>query len=195
MKEELIKYLKKFSDLDEGMLNEIAKEVPIFEYKKGTILLSQGEVPTKCYFVLKGCVRQYLLDEEGNERTTNFFTEEQSVTIYNGHTDDKESKFYLVCIEDCVLVTGNLDEEQQMYERFSSLKGVTRNILESNMGAMHDDLVAFMTSTPEERYKLLLKNRPEIIDRVPQHQLASYIGISPESLSRIKKRIKESNRD
>lgn len=195
MKDELLKYLKKFTDLDDQMLNEIVKEVPISEYKKGTILLSQGEVPTKCYFVLKGCVRQYLIDEEGNERTTNFFTEEQSVTIYNGHTDDKKSKYYLVCLEDSVLVTGELADEQLMYERFASLKGVTRSILESNMGSMHDDLVTFMTSTPEERYKQLLKNRPEIIDRVPQHQLASYLGISPESLSRIKKRIKQSSED
>lgn len=79
--------------------------------------MHQGEVPKKCYFVLKGCVRQFAVDEAGRETTFNVFTEEQGVTIFNQHTPDKASKYSLSCLEDCVLVVGDLSIEQQMYQK------------------------------------------------------------------------------
>jgi CRP-like cAMP-binding protein len=71
--------MKKFIDLDEKELLEIAKDVPIQSFEKGSILVSQGEIPTKCYFVLKGMVRQFGIHENGKEISYNFFTEEQAV--------------------------------------------------------------------------------------------------------------------
>jgi CRP-like cAMP-binding protein len=66
---------------------------------------------------------------------------------------------------------------------------MTRKMIEQNFGDIQDELTLFIASTPEKRYKALLRKRSNLIDRVPQHQLASYLGITPESLSRIKKRI------
>lgn len=66
--------------------------------------------------------------------------------------------------------------------------------MEINLGEMQDQIGEFISSSPEERYKTVLRKRPLLIDRVPQHQLASYLGMTPESLSRIRKRIKESDR-
>ncbi len=193
MKDILIRYMKRFANLSEAELETIAVDVPIEEFKKGTILLHQGEVPKNCYFVLKGCVRQFAVDEAGRESTFNFFTEEQGVTIFNQHTTDKVSKYSLSCLEDCVLVVGDLSIEQQMYDKHSELETMARKMTEENMGEMHDDFAAFIASRPEERYKALLEKRPELIDRVPQHQLASFLGITPESLSRIKRRLERSN--
>ncbi len=68
-----------------------------------------------------------------------------------------------------------------------------RKMMEINLGEIQDQLGEFISSSPEERYETILRKRPQLIDRVPQHQLASYLGITPESLSRIKKRIKKSN--
>lgn len=189
MRDILIRYIKRYTDLSEAELEAITTDVPIEEFKKGTILLHQGEAPEKCYFVLKGCIRQSAVDETGRETTFNFFTEEQGVTIFNRHTLDKASKYSLSCLEDCVLVVGDLSIEQQMYDTYSGLESMIRKMVEENIGEINDDFAVFVASRPEERYKALLEKRPDLIHRVPQHQLASFLGITPESLSRIKRRL------
>lgn len=188
MKDVLIQYMKRFSDLSESELRKLTINIPVSTFKKGTVLLHQGEVPDKCYFVLKGCVRLYGVDENGNENTFNFFTEEQSVTIFNQHTPDKISPYSLSCLEDCTLIVGDLSTEQEAYDMHPVLEELTRKMMEEDLGAMRDEFSSFISSTPEERYQNLVKKRPDLIDRVPQYQLASYLGIKPESLSRIKKR-------
>ena len=195
MKEVLIQYMKRFSDLSESELEKLIVDVPVGTFKKGTVLLHQGEVPDKCYFVLKGCVRQYAVNEDGIENTSNFFTEEQSVTIFNQHTEDRRSKYFLSCVEDCTLIVGDLATEQEAYDMHPVLEVMTRNMIQEDMGAMRDDFSSFISSTPEERYHALMEKRPDLMDRVPQYQLASYLGIKPESLSRIKKRSEASRLD
>ncbi|PFA22807.1 MULTISPECIES: Crp/Fnr family transcriptional regulator [Bacillus cereus group] len=191
MKKILMKYMTRFTTLSEEAQQAILEEIQIEEYKKGTILLRQGDVPTRCYFVLKGCVRQYSIDEAGKEITSNFYTEEQAISNFNHHRQDKSSTCSLICLENCVLVVGDLGFEKDMYNKYSQLETMTRTMIELNFGEVQDELASFLASTPEGRYKALLRKRPYLVDRVPQHQLASYLGITPESLSRIKKRIKE----
>lgn len=188
IKEILINYMKRFTDTSETELEKIAENVCVRTYDKGTILIHQGDIPDKCYFVLRGCVRQYSLDETGKEVTFNFYTEEQSITIFNHHSTDKSSKYSLSCLEECVLVVGDLSSEQDMYDTHPVLEMMTRKMIEANIGEINDDFANFISSKPEERFEALLKKRPNLINRVPQHQLASYLGITPESLSRIKKR-------
>lgn len=188
MKDILIQYMKRFSDLSHAELSIIADNVPISTFKKGTILLHQGDVPDKCYFVLQGCVRQYAVDDVGKETTYNFFTEEQSVTIFNQHEWDKSSKYTLSCLENSILVVGDLFTEQETYDHDPVLQKMTRKMIEHQIGKVHDDFHTFIASTPEERFQAMIEKRPELINRVPQYQLASYLGITPESLSRIKRR-------
>lgn len=89
MKSILFKYMSKFTSLTEEQQQTIANEIKIDELKKGTILFRQGDVPTKCYFVLSGCIRQYSVDENGKEVTSNFYTEEQAIAVFNNHKLDK----------------------------------------------------------------------------------------------------------
>ena len=81
------------------------------------------------------------------------------------------------------------ESEEKLYSKYPELQLVTRNIMETNFGKEQEDRAIFMSLTPEERYINLTINRPDLLKRVPQHQLASYLGIKPESLSRIKKRL------
>ncbi|QUG43100.1 Crp/Fnr family transcriptional regulator [Psychrobacillus sp. INOP01] len=193
MKSILFKYMSKFTSLTKEQQKTIAEEIKIEEFKKGTILLRQGDVPTKCYFVLKGCIRQYSIDENGKEVTSNFYTEEQAIAVFNNHKLDKSSEYTFACLEDSVLVVGDLDIEQDMYSKYTQLEIMTRKMIEENFGKVQDEFATFIASTPEERFKTLLTKRPQLVVRVPQHQLASYLGITPESLSRIKKRLKIDN--
>lgn len=189
MSDILFKYMSKLTSLSEDEQQAIVNEIHIDECKKGTVLFRQGEVSTKCYFILKGCIRQYAIDEEGNEVTSNFYTEEQAIAIFNHHKLDKSSDYTIVCVEDSVVVVGDLDTEKDMYTKYTQLESMTRKMIEENFGQVQAEFAAFIASSPEERFKKLLLNRPTLIDRVPQHQLASYLGITPESLSRIKKRM------
>lgn len=189
MKSILFKYMSKFTSLTEEQQQTIANEIKIDELKKGTILIRQGDVPTKCYFVLSGCIRQYSVDENGKEVTSNFYTEEQAIAVFNNHKLDKSSDYTFLCLEDSILVVGDLAIEQNMYTKYTQLEVMTRKMIEENFANVQDEFATFIASTPEERFKTLLIKRPQLIDRVPQHQLASYLGITPESLSRIKKRL------
>lgn len=98
MKSILYKYMSKFTSLNEMEQQDIVEGIPIEEYKKGTVLLRQGDVPSKCFFVLKGCVRQSSVDESGKEVTSNFYTEEQAVSIFNRHQESRPSAYTLTCL-------------------------------------------------------------------------------------------------
>lgn len=188
MKNELLTFLSQFPTLTEEDIELLITHIPIKSYKKGDFLIKEGEKYDKCYFILKGCVRQYYL-QNGEEKTTGFFTEKQSVTSFSEYSKTATSSHYLACVEDCLLIVGNSGNEQEMYEKFPKLIAITRLLMEEDFGKTQENFASFKMSSPEERYLNLLETRPYLLDRVPQHQLASYLGMKPESLSRIRKRI------
>ncbi|MCI3924748.1 Crp/Fnr family transcriptional regulator [Paenibacillus sp. TRM 82003] len=195
MKDILRNYMSIWTSLNEEDQHVIMDEMRIEQFKKGTVLFKQGDPPsTKCYFILRGCVRQYSIDDEGREVTSNFYTEEQAIAIFNHHKPDKVSDYTFTCVEDAVMVVGDPETERDMYSKYPQLETMTRMMIEENLGQVREDFAAFIASSPEERFKTLLMKRPSLIDRVPQHQLASYLGMTPESLSRIKKRIHQEPR-
>ena len=191
MKEILVNYFSKFRRLSKEEEAIITDGINIQEFKKGTTLLREGQRSFDNYFILKGCVRQFII-KDGEERVTYFYTEEDWILPAIGQTD-KGSKYFLECVEDSVLVVGNDEEGNELLKSNEKFQTLAQTILEQEIMRQQQHFVEYQNSTPEERYLNLQKNRPELIERIPQFQLSSFIGVKPESLSRIRKRIAEKN--
>jgi len=174
--------------LSEEEISAIVETMTIKHYKKGTVLLKEGQVSTEVYFVLEGCVRQYYL-VDGDEKTNNFFTEEQWVISMNSFSQNKPSNHFLDCCMDCSLVVGNREKEGNLYKRFPKLETVSRKVMEKVFAEQQEIMSSYTTDTPEQRYLKLLASRPDLFQKIPQYQIASYVGVKPESLSRIRKRL------
>lgn len=188
LKSELVSFLSNIPELSKNDVDLLAENIPVKFFKKGTVLVKEGDVCNKCFFVLKGCLRQYLIIN-GVDKTTQFYTENQAAVFFTSFTNKIKSESHLSCVEDCILIVGEPGSEEEMNEQIPILGQITRKMMEQDFGKTQDELSYFIASSPEERYLNLIKTKPDLLQRVPQHQLASYIGISPESLSRIRKRL------
>ena len=185
----LLDYLAQITPLSEEESNAIFEAINIRSMKKGDILLREGQFCRNCYFVIRGCVRQYFLID-GVEKTTHFFTESQPINSNPFVGEVKPSTFYLVCMEDCLLIQGSQEDEQAFFEQIPRMEYIARAGMELELQKNQETFASYVLATPEERYFQLLQTRPDLIHRVPQYHLASYLGVTPESLSRIRKRMK-----
>ncbi|MEM9921331.1 MAG: Crp/Fnr family transcriptional regulator [Bacteroidota bacterium] len=185
---QFVDHINKLTTLTTEEEAAILQSTPIETLEKGHLLIREGEIPNRCFFIIKGCVRQYYL-RNGEEKTTFFYTEGQSIPISTGDANRAPSKHYLECIEETTLSHSTFEQEQEMYRRFPRFETLCRIELEKQLTLYQEILADFIMTTPEERYLNLLNNNPGLLYRVPQYQLASYIGVKPESLSRIRRRI------
>jgi CRP-like cAMP-binding protein len=126
---------------------------------------------------------------DGEEVTSDFYTEGNSVADFNSLANQAPSKYFFVCTEKTTVAVINAEKEAAFYKRFPRFETICRVEFEKMMGKKADSAEAFANKNPEEKYLHLLKERPDLFNRVPQYQIASYLGVKPETLSRIRKRI------
>jgi len=193
MDNKLINYFLRITNLSINEIEVLTESMVIKEYPKGSFLAKEGQFNIDTYFVLEGCIRQFKIID-GDDITTNFFTEEQWI-ISNELADTKsQSDYYLICVEDSSVVIGNEKKAQEIFKQFPHLEIVSRKIMETVFIEQQSFLTTFITDKPEQRYLKLLESRPDIFQRVPQYDIATYIGVKPESLSRIRKKIQQKSR-
>ncbi|WP_421826647.1 Crp/Fnr family transcriptional regulator [Larkinella sp.] len=189
MQDILFDFISKYISLTEDEKNAILSLDLFRSVKKGTILLKEGQKSQECYFVLKGCMRKYYIID-GEEKTTAFYTEMDALTphcVMNRAPSD----YFISCVEDSILTVSNADMEVEINSKFPKFETMCGKLSEELLAKQQINFDEFKTSSPEQRYLNLLQNRPDLIQRVPQHQLASYLGIKPQSLSRLRARILE----
>lgn len=192
MEDVLFDFMSKYISLTEEEKNVIISLDIFRSVKKGTILLKEGQKTKDSYFVLKGCIRTYyVIDNE--EKTTGFYTEMEALTPPCVITKTP-SEYYISCIEDSIITVSNSDMEAEINSKFPKFDMMCKMLSEELLAKQRIDFDSFKTSSPEQRYLNLLENRPDLIQRVPQYQLASFLGMKPESLSRVRARIAEKNK-
>lgn len=189
MQDVLFNFISKYITITEEERNVILSLDIFHSVKKGTVLLKEGQRSKDSYFVLRGCIRTYY-DLDSEEKTTAFYTEMEALTppcVIN----KTPSEYFISCIEDSILTISNADMEADVNFKFPKFELMCRKLSEELLAKKQIDFDEFKTSSPEQRYLNLLQKRPDLIQRVPQHQLASYLGITPQSLSRLRGRILE----
>ena len=183
----LIEFLSKYAPISNELAKVILEHSSIKTLKKKEIVLREGQMSNECFFILKGCMKKYYLID-GEEKITGFYTEGQVITP-TSYTNREPSKYFISTLENTIASFGNPESEKEALNKYPELASFIRTLTEKLLVNMSDEFDNWVSHNPEDRYMLLVKNRPDIIKRIPQYQIANYLGIKPESLSRIRKRL------
>lgn len=189
---EKIDIFRQFTDFDDSELEVI---MPYFEYKKfkkKSILLNIGKVSQEVFYLIRGCIRLYC-EKDGEELSTYFFTENMFAGSYDSFISRKPSKVAIETLEECEVFVLSHEAQEELYKVFPKMNEFIRKAIEQRFVLLHDLFISYLLNSPEERYLMLQKERPELLQRIPQHQISSFLGITPVSLSRIRNRVAKKN--
>ena len=186
-------YLTQNANFSEEEYAEILSDLQVKSLKKGDFLLRSGEVCLHSFFVNKGLLRSYTIDKNGKEHIIQFAPEGWIITDRSSSFFHESSDFFIDVIEDAEVYF----LEDKFFENLSCLSA---EFSKSNTQALHNHIRnlqnrinMLLGATAEDRYLQFVKMYPDILLRVPQWMVASYLGITPESLSRVRKELIRKN--
>lgn len=164
----------------------------LLQYKeapKKTFLLSQGEICQFEAYVVKGCIRVYFIDERGSELTLYFAVEDWWVSDIASFHEQKPSTLFIETLEDSELLLLSPTSKEQLLIKVPIFERVFRLMVQRNLANLQERLFQTVTTSAEERYLDFLERYPGIPQRVAQHYIASYLGFTPEFLSKVRRRL------
>ena len=157
---------------------------------KKDILIQQGEVANSIYFIKSGILRMWH-NADGNDITLQFFEENQLIASFESFYLQKPSKFTLEVIEDGEILEITKRELDTILESDHSIQEILMNYTCERFIEYMNLFLSRIKNTPEQRYIELVSESPDMIEKIPHHYIASYLGITPVSLSRIRNRLKK----
>jgi CRP-like cAMP-binding protein len=190
MHAQLQSHLSKLIELKATEAEAFSKAFTLRKLKRKEILLHEGEVCRCTAFILKGCLR-YFYNVEGQEHTGQFFFENSWYTDYESFLSEKPSKQNIEALEKTEILLLQKKDLEKLYETYPKFERFGRLMAENAYLGVRKKNENLVNLSPEDRYLNLVKERPKVIERVAQHYIASFLGIQPQSLSRIRKRILE----
>lgn len=191
MLENLLLYFEKKSGLklsdDEKKL--IAERFKVKKLRRKQYLQQEGDIIKYMCFVVKGAARMFSVDEKGHEHILRFGIEEWWLGDYESYMLQTPTKFHVEMLEDSDLLVVTKENIQQLIAQVPAVAETIKAIDKQNFIATQNRIHAAISLTAEERFETLMKTYPDFLQRFPQGMIASYLGISPETLSRLKKNI------
>jgi CRP/FNR family transcriptional regulator, cyclic AMP receptor protein len=175
-----------FSEEELAVFNELMQQRSV---PKKTFLLQEGEVCNFEAYVVKGCARTYYIDENGFEVILQFGIEDWWVSDIASFYEQSPSKLFIETLEDCELLTFNPETKEELLARVPKFERVFRLMVQRSLAATVNRLINTISKTAQEKYLDFIERYPTIPQRVPQHYIAAYLGISPEFLSKVRTKL------
>ncbi|SHM48148.1 cAMP-binding domain of CRP or a regulatory subunit of cAMP-dependent protein kinases [Chitinophaga jiangningensis] len=154
--------------------------------RKRTYLLQEGEVCDFEAFIVKGLVRTYFLSDDGTETILSFAVENWWVSDLYSFTEQKPTNMFIETLEDSELLLIDYKSKQQLFEQVPQFETMFRLLVQRSLFALQRRFHSLVSQTAEQRYIAFTEKYPEIVQRVPQNQIARYLGVSPEFLSKVR---------
>jgi CRP-like cAMP-binding protein len=154
--------------------------------KKKNFLLKEGEICDYEAYILKGCVRTFYVDRQGVETNLTFAVEDWWVADISSFSEQQPSRQNIETLEDCELLTISYEDKNTLYQKVPKFEKLFRMLIQRTVGVLQQRIYASISQTAEERYLAFIEKYPAIVQRIPQHHIARYIGVSPEFLSKVR---------
>jgi CRP-like cAMP-binding protein len=188
-KQKLINLIKQTMPMSDNIAVDIANNFEHTSIGKNEFLLKEGKICNEYFFLEKGFMRAYTFDPEGNEVTTNFYERNSIVFEVASYIKRTPSRENIQALTDCFGWKGNYTNLQNLFHTNPEFRGFARVVLVNSFIELKERTLSMINLTAEKRYEILLKSRQEIIRNVSIKHIASYLGITDTSLSRIRKEI------
>lgn len=182
---ELIKIYVALNDAEAAALREFAE---LRSYAKNELIFTEGSISNEIYFVTKGCVRLFY-NVDGSDKTAFFYTQGKFICAGESYTFNLPAIENYQALEDTELIVLSKVAIEELLAISSRFEVIARIATENELITCQKMIASFITKSAEERYVDLLNNQGELFQRVPQQYIASFLGVSPETLSRIKARV------
>ena len=189
MSHSLQSYLQRLIPMSNGTADQIEGYFKHEVISRNSSIISPGQTSRKSYFLKEGIIRSYIIDIKGNEVTTRIYCAPDFLNDFQSFFKKEPSKEYLETITDCEVQTLDFQSAQECFHGIPEFREWGRMMLTMNYSVLHSNMIDFHTETAEERYLKLMTDYPEIIQKVPLKIVASYLGITDSSLSRIRKKL------
>lgn len=157
--------------------------------RKRQYLLQEGDVCKQVAFVEKGALRAYTVDDKGGEHIVQFAVESWTIADLYSFITGEPATYNIEALEDCELLLLSKTAQEELLQRIPQYEHFIRLQMQGAYIALQRRLTAMFTMTTEERYTNLINTYPDIVQRVPQHMIASYLGLTPETLSRTRRQM------
>jgi CRP-like cAMP-binding protein len=186
MTENLRTHINKLTKISEKQLSEILTYFKIIEVSKKENLLVEGKICKSNYFVDKGCLRLFFINEKGTEQTIQFALENWWLADYTSFSSQIPSDFYIQAVEKSKILALDLNKQEALLQEFPQMERYFRLVHQRAHAASQFRIKTLYGFSREELYHLFNKRYPEFVQRVPQYLLASFLGFTPEYLSEIR---------
>lgn len=172
-------------------LNKEEKELVIEKfrsrlYRKKQYVLQEGDVCTQMNFVVRGCLRMYKIDDKGGTHILQFAAENNWITDLGSFYTEKPSELTIDALEDTMVLRISHDDLITLYTQAPKFHRIFRVLIENSYVSLQKRLLQTISSSAEDRYQYFIDTYPHLVNRLPQTQIASFLGITPEFLSRLR---------
>ncbi|MFB9077014.1 Crp/Fnr family transcriptional regulator [Flavobacterium procerum] len=182
----LVKHIQKFINLDSSEIDSIESRLTISQIKRKNHVLEEGQICNTMYFIVKGCMRQYIINAKGTEQTLQFGVENWWITDYLSYHNHTPSHFYIQAVETTEVIAIDKSVLESLLDEIPKLEKYFRIVAQKAFGAAQMRIKFLFTMSAEERYNHFKNQQPDFVQRVPQYMLASYLDFSAEFMSKIR---------